>query len=72
MKATILFADNERGIRQYCRQELEADGFRIVLAEDGEEAVNPLVPESRALGTSSLGHEPSWTSFRNTNIASGN
>lgn len=42
MKPTILFADNESGIRQFCRQELEADGFRVVLAEDGEDAVNVL------------------------------
>ena len=40
MRPTILFADNERGIRLFCRQELEAEGFRVVLAEDGDEAVN--------------------------------
>lgn len=45
MKSTILFADNERGIRQFCRQELEADGFRVVLADDGEDAVNLLSRE---------------------------
>lgn len=40
MRPTILFADNERGIRLFCRQELEAEGFHVVLAEDGDEAVN--------------------------------
>jgi two-component system response regulator MprA len=42
MKKTILFADNEPGIRQFCKQELEAEGFRVVLAIDGEDAVDTL------------------------------
>lgn len=38
-KLTILLADDERGIRQYCQEELEAEGFRVILAEDGEDAL---------------------------------
>ena len=38
-KTTILLADDERGIRQYCQEELEAEGFRVILAEDGEDAL---------------------------------
>ena len=40
MQQTILFADNEPGIRQFCKQELEAEGYHVVLAEDGEDAVD--------------------------------
>jgi CheY-like chemotaxis protein len=39
MTHTIVVADNERGIRQFCKQELEAEGYRVLLAHDGEEAV---------------------------------
>jgi len=42
MKRTILLADDQRGIRQFCKQELEAEGFRVVAAEDGMEAVEML------------------------------
>jgi DNA-binding NtrC family response regulator len=42
MKHTILFVDDERGIRQYCKQELEAEGFNVILAEDGEGAIDVL------------------------------
>jgi two-component system phosphate regulon response regulator PhoB len=40
MKRTILLADDERGIRLFCKQELEAEGFRVKLAQDGEEAAS--------------------------------
>ena len=36
---TILLADDERGIRKYCQEELEAEGFRVILAEDGDDAL---------------------------------
>jgi two-component system phosphate regulon response regulator PhoB len=42
MRGTILFADDQRRLREYCKQELEAEGFRVVLAEDGEEALDVL------------------------------
>ena len=38
MKPRILFADNDRRIRQYCKRELESQGYSVVLAEDGDEA----------------------------------
>ena len=40
MKTTIVFADNERRIRQYCKQELENAGYRVLLAEDGEDVLD--------------------------------
>jgi CheY-like chemotaxis protein len=39
---TILIADDERGIRQCLEQELLADGFEVVLAEDGQTAIQML------------------------------
>ncbi len=42
MTFTILFADDQSGIRQFCRQELEAEGFHVVAAEDGLEAIEAL------------------------------
>jgi CheY-like chemotaxis protein len=35
----ILFVDDEASIRRYCQQELEAAGFRVALASDGQEAL---------------------------------
>jgi CheY-like chemotaxis protein len=35
---TILFADDNQNIREYCRHELEEEGYRVVLARDGAEA----------------------------------
>ena len=32
---TILFADDNRNIREYCRATLEDDGYRVVVACDG-------------------------------------
>ncbi|MDA1052416.1 MAG: response regulator [Planctomycetota bacterium] len=40
MTHTIVFADNERSIRRFCKHELEAAGYRVLLAEDGVEAVD--------------------------------
>ena len=42
----ILFVDNDYSIRRYCKQELETAGFEVVLAADGEEAVNIFDPQS--------------------------
>ena len=36
---TLLFADDNKNIREFCRQELEDEGYRVVLARDGREAV---------------------------------
>src|SRR5262249_35096022 len=35
----ILFADDSINIRTLCKQELEGEGYRVLLAADGEEAV---------------------------------
>jgi CheY-like chemotaxis protein len=37
---TILFADDCANIREFCREELEEEGYRIILAHDGQEAVD--------------------------------
>jgi len=37
--ATILFADDNRNIRDFCRRELEEEGYRVIAAGDGAEAV---------------------------------
>lgn len=36
---TILLTDDNRNIREYCRDVLEDDGYRVVLAADGLEAL---------------------------------
>lgn len=36
---TILLADDKKNIREFCRQELEDEGYRIILARDGREAI---------------------------------
>jgi len=36
---TLLFADDNKNIREFCRQELEDEGYRVILARDGREAV---------------------------------
>ena len=36
---TILFVDDNRNIREFCRRELEDEGYRVVVASDGAEAV---------------------------------
>ena len=36
---SILVADDNHNIRIFCQQELEAQGYRVLLARDGEEAV---------------------------------
>ncbi len=37
---TILFADDSANIREFLRQELEEEGYRVLLARDGKEAVD--------------------------------
>jgi CheY-like chemotaxis protein len=37
---TILLADDSKNIREYCRAALEEEGYRVVLARDGKDAVS--------------------------------
>ena len=37
--ATILLADDQKNIRDFCKQELEDEGYRVILARDGREAI---------------------------------
>jgi len=36
---TILLADDKKNIREFCKQELEDEGYRVILARDGQEAI---------------------------------
>ena len=36
---TILLADDKKNIRDFCKQELEDEGYRVILACDGHEAI---------------------------------
>jgi CheY-like chemotaxis protein len=36
---TILLADDKKNIRDFCKQELEDEGYRVILARDGREAI---------------------------------
>ncbi len=36
---TILFADDQKNIREYCRAAFAEEGYRVVLARDGIEAI---------------------------------
>jgi CheY-like chemotaxis protein len=42
---TILFADDNQSIRTCCQEEFEGEGYRVVLASDGSEAVDLLRTE---------------------------
>jgi CheY-like chemotaxis protein len=42
----ILFADDNGHIREYCKRAFEAEGYCIVLARDGDEAVRLAMTES--------------------------
>lgn len=41
---TVMIVDDSTSVRDYCRAELEADGYRVVLARDGVEALEKLLP----------------------------
>jgi two-component system, OmpR family, response regulator VicR len=45
MKA-ILFADDHKNIREYCRAALTKEGYRVVMARDGVEALEVFIAES--------------------------
>lgn len=64
---TILFVDDSRNIREFCKRELEREGYRVLLAGDGEEALDVLRRETPDLvildvvmpkkdGISTIGH----------------
>ena len=36
---TILFADDNRHIREFCKRDLEEEGYRVMLARDGLEVI---------------------------------
>ncbi|OGG56050.1 MAG: hypothetical protein A3F84_12580 [Candidatus Handelsmanbacteria bacterium RIFCSPLOWO2_12_FULL_64_10] len=40
--STILFVDDNRNIREFCGRELEREGYRVLLAGDGDEALEAL------------------------------
>ena len=45
---TVLIADDNQNIREFCRSELEEEGYRVLTARDGDEAVdlaNQSVPD---------------------------
>jgi len=43
---TILFADDHKNIREYCRRALTDEGYRVVLARDGIEALEVFLAEA--------------------------
>ena len=43
--ATILFADDCANIREFLKQELEEEGYRVLVARDGKEAVDVVQSE---------------------------
>ena len=43
---TILFADDQKNIREFCRATFAEQGYRVVLACDGVEALKVFVAES--------------------------
>lgn len=44
--ATILFVDDAKNLRKFCKMELEAEGYRVILAADGRDAILQLVHKS--------------------------
>lgn len=40
MTRTLVIADDERGVREFCKQEFEAIGYRVFLASDGNEVID--------------------------------
>lgn len=36
---SILLADDKKNIRDFCKQELEEEGYQVILARDGQEAI---------------------------------
>ncbi len=42
---TILFADDHKNIREYCRASFAEEGYRVVVARDGIEALDVFMTE---------------------------
>ena len=42
---TVLFADDNEALRQLCRRVFEEEGYRVVLVEDGTEAIRAVEAE---------------------------
>ena len=40
MKYNILLADDQRSIREFCKQELAAAGYRVISVNSGEQAID--------------------------------
>ena len=45
----ILLADDNRNIREYCRRELEDEGYQVTVARDGNEALELATVETAIL-----------------------
>ncbi len=43
---TILFVDDDRGFRELCRRVFQEEGYRVLLAEDGLEAIHAVAAET--------------------------
>ncbi len=43
---TVLFADDNEAFRELCRRVFEEEGYRVVLAQDGAEAIGVVQAES--------------------------
>ena len=43
---TILIADDQKNIREYCQATFTAEGYRVVLARDGIEALEKFITET--------------------------
>lgn len=42
---TILFTDDKPHVREFCKRELEEEGYRVLLARNGPEAIRVLLRE---------------------------
>lgn len=51
---TILLADDNKNLRRHCERELEQEGYRVLLARDGVEAMNILESETPDLAVLDL------------------
>ncbi len=47
----LVVVDDEEGVRRSLRRVLEPDGYRVILAENGEQAINIVNHEGRFIET---------------------
>ena len=45
-KIRVLYVDDDEASREICRRILEEEGYRVVLAQDGAEAIDVVEAES--------------------------